>query len=265
MKHESRSAYWNEEYVKYWKEKVNHTNNLKNSERQVRSNDVTSPDSIYFKLIKHLNILDSDVVLDVGCGYGRSLKYLSSIANSVIGVDISSQMIDEAKLLIKDIENIQLLVSEGESINISSSSINKIICFAAFDAMYQKEALIEFNRIMKIGGEVLITGKNNFFKDDDYNAIAAEIGARKKGHPNYFTDVKALFNNISKFGFEIVHQAFYLKRGDFGINKAETSLISKFYEFSIVLKKISIIDLPTENLPTISNSFSLSYLEESDK
>jgi ubiquinone/menaquinone biosynthesis C-methylase UbiE len=261
MENNSRTAYWNEDYVKYWKTKVSETNILNESERSKKSNDITSPDSLYLELIALLGINPNNVVLDVGCGYGRSLPYLSSLADYVIGVDISSQMIEQAKIFTSDIDNIQLIVSESESMNIESNFVDKIICFAAFDAMFQKEALIEFNRITKKGGEVLITGKNNLFFDDDSSAIEAEVGARKKGHPNYFTDVKYLLKNISKFGFEINYQAFYMKRGDFGINKFETSLLPQFYEYCLKIKKIANIKIPSERLPKISDSFSLSYLD----
>ena len=74
--------------------------------------------------------------------------------------------------------------------------------------MYQTEALIEINRICKKGARVLITGKNDNYCDNDKLAMEAEIGARKKGHPNYFTDVRKLLKNINKFGFRIDIQKF---------------------------------------------------------
>ena len=165
MNNELRKKYWNKDYVEYWKERVDSTNKMADDEIQKSSNDPTAPDSRYIQLINLLNTQPKDSVLDVGCGFGRSLPYLASIAKEVIGIDISSQMIDESRKLTAHLPNVELKVSESESMKINRESIDKIICFAAFDAMYQKIALIEFNRICKLDGEVLITGKNDFFKE----------------------------------------------------------------------------------------------------
>jgi len=259
MNNELRKKYWNKDYVEYWKERVDSTNKMADDEIQKSSNDPTAPDSRYIQLINLLNTQPKDSVLDVGCGFGRSLPYLASIAKEVIGIDISSQMIDESRKLTAHLPNVELKVSESESMKINRESIDKIICFAAFDAMYQKIALIEFNRICKLDGEVLITGKNDFFKDDDLSALDAEIGAREKGHPNFFTDVKSLMHNISIFGFEIINKEFFLRRGDFAIDKKQTVFCEKFYEYTFVLKKISNIVESVELIPGISDTCSKTY------
>ena len=75
---------------------------------------------------------------------------------------------------------------------------------------------------------VLSTGKNDNYFENDNHAREEEIGARKKGHPNYVTDVRKLLNNINKFGFRIDIQKFYLKQGDFGLADVQTKRASKF-------------------------------------
>ena len=127
------------------------------------------------------------------------------------------------------------------------------------ETVYQKEALIEFNRICNYGGEVLITGKNDFFQDDDISALDAEIGARAKGHPNFFTNVQELLKNINIFGFEVIYHEFYLRRGDFAVNKKQANICKNFYEYTLKLKKIDDIKVPKDLVPTISNKYSKSY------
>ena len=105
--------------------------------------------------------------------------------------------------------------------------------------MYQAEALLEMNRVSKIGARLLITGKNDNYYDDDEAAKAAEIGARNKNHPNYFTDVKKLVRNISKLGFAIEIRKFYRKRGDLVNGFSTEKMPDQFYEYLFVLKKIA--------------------------
>lgn len=257
---DKRKNYWNNDYVDYWKERVRNTNKMMDAKMLSSSNDPTTPDSRYIQLIDLLEIQSSDIVLEVGCGFGRSLPYLASKVQKVIGVDISSQMILESKKLTSEFKNIVLMVSESESMKIDSNSISKVVCFAAFDAMYQKEALLEFNRVCKINGKILITGKNNFFKNDDINALNAEIGAKEKNHPNFFTDVKSFLKHISLFGFKVIHQEFYLKRGDFAVDRNQKNFVDNFYEYTFVLKKINSISVNKDLIPIISNEHSKNYI-----
>ena len=69
-----------------------------------------------------------------------------------------------------------------------------------FDCTYQNEALSEFFRVLVPGGRMYLTGKNDKYCRDDYLAFAAEKGARAKGHPNYFTDVKRMREVIADYG-----------------------------------------------------------------
>ena len=255
MNNISRKKYWDDKYVDYWKERVERTNESTKVKGNTFVSDPTSTDDLYFQTIRLLNIQNDEIVLEVGCGFGRSLMYLSSLAHSVIAVDISYEMIKEAKDITKKAKNIDFLISESENMDIELESVDKIICFAAFDAMYQKEALLEFNRVCKKGGKLLITGKNDDYLEDDTEAKIAERAARTKGHPNYFTDVRKLFDNILSFGFDIEYVEFYQRRGDFSKRIFSTKMPKKFYEYVAILEKKNLVSA-SFNLPNISNAIS---------
>jgi ubiquinone/menaquinone biosynthesis C-methylase UbiE len=252
MDKNKRKQYWGKDYVDYWKNKVQEVNVL------LDVKDPTSTDAAYIRMIDTLNIKPTDVVLDVGCGFGRSLPYLSCSAKKVVGVDISSEMIKEAEKLTSSCNNITLQVSESEDMDIEDSSIDKVICFAAFDAMYQKKALIEFNRICKIGGAVLLTGKNDNFMCDDKEARLAELGARKKNHPNFFTNVSLLIRSMHLFGFTVEFKEYYLKRGDFSTDRILKNMPENFYEYMLLLRKVS-NPVKTVLIPEISSPYSKEY------
>ena len=84
-----------------------------------------------------------------------------------------------------------------------------------------------------------MTGKNDNYHDDDDQALVAEINARKKGHPNYFTDLKSLLNNLSKFGFRLNSAFYFERRGDFSKNKFTTAQPTFFYEYVIFIEKLT--------------------------
>ena len=132
---------------------------------------------------------------------------------------------------------IHLEEAEAEDLPFESESFDNIACFAVFDETFQDRALSEMFRVTKIGGMIYLTGKNDNYFLDDQLAIDAEIGARKKGHPNYFTDVRAMIDQIHKNGHLIVSSYFFPRRGDFAELNFQDSLPTHFYEFLLILKK----------------------------
>jgi len=232
-----RKKYWNEDYVRYWKSRVEEANESKGNASHMVEGDVkTTTDDLYLNAIDLLKITKSDHVLEIGCGFGRSLNTLCGVALHVTATDISEQMIVAAKQACQE-SNIAFHVSPSEDLPFPDESFDVVVCFAAFDAMYQAEALIEMNRVCRPGARVLITGKNDNYHDDDTPAMAAEIGAREKNHPNYFTDVVKLVRNINEFGFGIETQRYYQRRGDFANETAYTEMPERFYEYLLVLRK----------------------------
>ncbi len=255
-----RSEYWNEDYVKYWKERVKEANDKKLTGSQLIAGDSkTSSDDVYNNAISLLNISKADNILELGCGFGRSLPILCDLAKHVTAVDISSEMIKVARDQVKN-KNIDFYVSPSECLPFNDQKYDVIVCFAAFDAMYQKDALEEINRIARQGARILITGKNDNYDDDDDDAILAEVGARSKGHPNYFTDVKKLVQNIEEFGFEIEIERYFQKRGDFGSVRAKNTIPVRFYEYLFILKKVGGCKFSGDII--IANDISKTYIRK---
>lgn len=255
-----REKYWNEDYVRYWKARVEEANKCGNDTSTMVTGDAkTSTDNLYIDAIGLLQINKTDKVLELGCGFGRSLPMLCRSALQVTAVDISEEMINAAKDSCQE-GNISFHVSPSEELPFSDGSFDAVVCFAAFDAMYQSEALIEMNRVSRLGAKVLITGKNDNYFDDDSAALAAESGARAKGHPNYFTDVNILIKNLDKLGFDIEVQKYFLRRGDFAKEIARKKRPEKFYEYLLVLKKISACNASEDFV--ISSKISKTYARQ---
>jgi len=236
-KDQIRLNYWNENYVQYWKSRVTEANASKSEGSSMVAGDVaTAGDVRYKQAIDLLGVNPRHRLLELGCGFGRSLPVLSLLACEVDAVDISKQMIETAEREYSDI-NINFHVSPSEDMPFRDEKFDRIVCFAAFDAMFQKEALIEMHRVTKLGGRILLTGKSDNYYPDDRKAYEAELGARAKGHPNYFTDVPKLLADLGHFGFGKVHAIYYERRGDFADGHGSTVLPLQFYEYLLVLEK----------------------------
>ena len=239
-KMDERKNYWNKDYFEYWKNRVEEANNKNSNKSSIINNDAkASSDANYIEAIELLDIHPNDHLLEMGCGFGRSIPYLYSKTINLFAADISAAMIQAAQELLKaEFSNVKYEITEAEKTPYENEFLNTIICFASFDEMYQEKVLIEFNRILNHSGKILITGKNDNYNDADTLALNAEVNARKKGHPNHFTDVKLLLNNLGLYGFEVESQRFFKNRGDIALNKFTGIMPDHFYEFLIILKKI---------------------------
>ena len=131
-------------------------------------------------------------------------------------------------------------MAEGESLPFSDDFFDAIVCNGVFDACYQEQALAEMLRTCVWGGYILLTGKNSLYSPDDNKAMVAERNARRKGHPNYFTDVPKMTSQLREKGISIKYEAYYPYREDMETGKRLTKPPERFYAWELVLNKAPI-------------------------
>ena len=179
-------------------------------------------------------------ILEVGCAWGRWFQAYRNSDLLVNGVDISSAMIKSAREMWGDKEGIQTITeAEAEHLPFENNIFNNVACLAVFDATYQDQALKEIFRVARPGGLIYLTGKNDNYYPDDQLALDAETGARKKNHPNYFTDVKAMLRQITERSHKVLSTIYFPRRGDFAKSNFVQETSDPFYEYFVILRKDS--------------------------
>lgn len=235
-----RKEYWNENYFKYWKKRVEESNESsysENSSKIIKGDAKVAGDGILEELIKKAEIKDGKI-LEIGCGWGRLFDIYSNLGLSIYAIDISKKMVEEAKKN-RTYQVVEIKEAEIENIPYKENFFDFVSCFATFDATYQDKALSEMMRVLKKKGKILLTGKNKSYHKDDKLAIDAEKGARNKGHPNYFTDLKYLKEQIKSKGHSISYEMYFPRRGDFAKFNFTEIMPNKFYEYYIVIQKLT--------------------------
>lgn len=250
-----RKEYWNKNYLEYFRKKIKEANS--SGGLIVNKNDVkTASDNLIFEVIESIKIGENYNVLDFGCGFCRIYPYFKNKKVKYKGIDISEAMIKESLELYPEL-NGNLFVSEGENLPFDNNTFDFEICFGVFDACYQETALREMIKTLNIGGRLLLTGKNTGYYEDDDKAIIAEENARLKQHPNYFTDVKYMIEQLKKNGCIIEKAFFFERRGDFADFKFKDNLPEKFYEYLLVIRKKQ--DLNIDKFEKFSHKYSKTY------
>lgn len=238
-----RKEYWNKEYFEYWKKRVDEANAPTGSESKIVPGDkINTSDQNYFSAIDLLNINAGASLLEMGCGFGRSIPHLYRYTHNILAIDISAEMVDNARQLCSQYKGVQFRVADAEYFDCPSDSFEYVVCFAVFDALFQRDAILKMNVLLKPHGKVLLTGKNDDYFEDDNEALTAEANARVKGHPNFFTDVRSLLDNLHLLGFELIRARYFLRRGDFNLDKYVTRYPDRFYEYLLVCEKIGAAD-----------------------
>lgn len=232
-----RKNYWNQSYLSYWRERVAESEKAGKESAIVTGDAKTEGDEIYEKVFQDYALLPGRI-LDVGCAWGRMFGIFKKHGLKISGIDISDAMIDMAKEEWKDDSDVEALSeAEAESLPFVDGHFDNLCCLAVFDATYQDRAIVEFLRVVKPGGRLYVTGKNTRYAADDQLALNAEIGARGKGHPNYFTDVSELVRQLNENGHKTVGEYYFPRRGDFADFSFTHKVPETFYEYLIVIER----------------------------
>jgi ubiquinone/menaquinone biosynthesis C-methylase UbiE len=113
----------------------------------------------------------TDVVLDIACGTGYGTNQLLNYTNGkVTGGDISAEAIEGCKKRWADKANLDFLVMDGTSLSFPDSYFDKIISFETIEHTAQyKEMLLEFNRVLKPSGLLILSTPNQRITSPDGN------------------------------------------------------------------------------------------------
>lgn len=112
---------------------------------------------------------DSPVLLDVGCGQGKSFRYLAQTFQParIIGVDA-----DPASLVLSAREGerlgvpVELLGGDCAQLPLPSESVDLIFCHQTFHHLVEQErALEEFHRVLKPGGSLMFAESTEAYID----------------------------------------------------------------------------------------------------
>ncbi len=110
------------------------------------------------ELFRALEIKPTDNILEIGCAIGYHTLILANIVTEgkIIAVDIWEEGLTFLERKTKSILNIEVQKVSGDSIDLPSSSIDKIICFDTLHAIPNPDKAIKnWIIILKNGGNFL--------------------------------------------------------------------------------------------------------------
>jgi len=121
--------------------------------------------------VKHVlqKISAGDIVLELGCGYGRAMQALARKACWVFGIDTSLTSLLLGKKMFSGLSNIQLLQMDALQLAFQDEIFDQVVCvqngISAFH-VNQRDLIRESIRVTKPGGTVLFSSYSDKFWED---------------------------------------------------------------------------------------------------
>lgn len=127
------------------------------------------------KTIRLMNLRPGERVLDLGCGSGWATRLLARLVGEgpegfgqVVGLDVSDEMVRQAREASKDFENILYVWGSAMQIPWEENFFDKVLSVESFYYYPdQDRALMELFRVMSPRGRLFIL--INLYKDNSYS------------------------------------------------------------------------------------------------
>ena len=119
-----------------------------------------------------------DIVLELGCGYGRILPRLAQKTRMVIGIDTSLASLVLGREMLFDISNCRLLNMDAVQLAFCDRVFDCVVCIqngiSAFH-VNQQDLIRESVRVTKLGGTVLFSSYSNKFWEERLNWFQLQL------------------------------------------------------------------------------------------
>jgi ubiquinone/menaquinone biosynthesis C-methylase UbiE/peptidoglycan hydrolase CwlO-like protein len=188
-------------------------------------------------------------VLDIACGEGYGCALLAAVAESVVGVDINSEVVEYATKEYSTHKNIRFMVGSCDSIPLPDNSVDVVTSFETIEHHDKHEEMMqEIKRVLKPSGVLIISSPNRLTYSDE----------PKYSNPFhvkelYYDELTALLKDY--FGYvEIYGQRMAIGSFIFKLENSKANLFKAYTtDSNQVVQKVSSLNAPIYFFAICSN------------
>jgi ubiquinone/menaquinone biosynthesis C-methylase UbiE len=106
------------------------------------------------------NIHKNFIVLDVGCGNGRHMKYIAGSIKNIVGIDNQKFMIAKAEKTLKNEKNTKLFLQDASILFFRDDIFDCVICMGNTFGNFgndKLDILNEMKRVVKKNGKIILS------------------------------------------------------------------------------------------------------------
>jgi SAM-dependent methyltransferase len=125
--------------------------------------------SVFVNKISSMSELRGDHLLDIGCGDGSFTIPLSENYRKVTGIDVQQEFLNVFQQATRTSNKFEIINMSAEAMKFNTNSFDTIITIETIEHIPDLEkAAAEFYRVLKPGGELIITCPNRLFPFENH-------------------------------------------------------------------------------------------------
>jgi demethylmenaquinone methyltransferase/2-methoxy-6-polyprenyl-1,4-benzoquinol methylase len=128
----------------------------------------------YCRALQNVDVKDM-IVLDLGCGSGLFFSEIAGKAETVIGVDVSLNLLQKAKEKAKNYRGVSVLRADADHLPLRNESFDRVFAYTVLQNIPKPKATLkEVRRVSKYKGKIVVTGLKKAFLLDAFMDIIEE-------------------------------------------------------------------------------------------
>ncbi|MGD9129916.1 MAG: class I SAM-dependent methyltransferase [Candidatus Woesebacteria bacterium] len=169
MKYQDKKAFWESQYTEGETEGP--------AWYQALAKFTQDREEVSFELVKNLARLNTMNCIDLGCGEGNLVRWLSAKAKNVMGTDIAENRLKIAKKKSKGLKNTSYkLVDLDEKLKFKSNAFNLVTLIGVLEYTFDPYFVIaEINRVLKKGGFFVLEVPNLAFLPERLKLLTGKL------------------------------------------------------------------------------------------
>ena len=114
-------------------------------------------DPVQRESLEALQLGAEDRLLDVGCGTGAACRSAASVTASVVGIDLSPEMVRQAREFASGLANVHFEIADSEHLPFDNGAFTAVVCSNSFHHYPDPgRAVGEMTRVLAPGGRLVL-------------------------------------------------------------------------------------------------------------
>jgi ubiquinone/menaquinone biosynthesis C-methylase UbiE len=131
--------------------------------------------------LAELNLKKQNLILDAGCGTGLLFPHVAEKVKLVVGVDISTRILKEAKKRMKKYSNTAIIIADTDYTPFPNDTFDAIFAITLLqNTPKPHQTLNEMERVTKQNATIVVTGLRKAFSRKEFTQLLREAGLKIK-------------------------------------------------------------------------------------
>lgn len=146
------------------------------------------------------SIKRNSLVLEVGCGDGRSITNILNITKNIVGIDHDQKAVDRATKNFSSSPRVKILLASAENMPFNDKTFDAVLCIGTFSNFAEKKLIIlnEVSRVLKDDGIIIVSTYSENALDERLRAYKALNLKVKEIQGTTCTFEKSVGDNVSE-------------------------------------------------------------------